>query len=48
MRVHLGGVDEARRLKPTIPLVGEGGIELHDEWELERPLGDGPAVREAG
>jgi GNAT superfamily N-acetyltransferase len=36
--VHLGAVDQARAQKPSIPLVGNHGIELHDELELERPL----------
>src|SRR5512143_1393534 len=30
-----GAVDRARRQKPAIPVVGEGGIPLHDEIELE-------------
>ena len=36
--VHRGGVDEARPLKPVIPLVGKHGIELHDELVLTREL----------
>ena len=33
--VRAGAVDEARRtLKPTLPLLGEHGIEMHDEIEL--------------
>jgi GNAT superfamily N-acetyltransferase len=36
--VHRGAVDEARRLKPAIPLVGAHGIPLHDELELELEL----------
>ncbi|BAD40429.1 GNAT family N-acetyltransferase [Symbiobacterium thermophilum] len=36
--VHPGAIDEARRLKPTIPLVGEHGIPIHDELELEKRL----------
>ncbi len=36
--VHRGAVDEARRLKPQIPIVGEHEIEVHDELELERWL----------
>lgn len=35
---HVGAVDRARSLKPSIPLVGEGGIEIHDELELEQRL----------
>jgi hypothetical protein len=31
-------VDEARRLKPEIPRVGESGIPLRDELELELDL----------
>jgi GNAT superfamily N-acetyltransferase len=37
--VHPGAVDEARRVKPSIPLVGEHGIPLHDEVEFELRLG---------
>ena len=36
--VHRGAVDEARALKPEIPLTGEDGIEIHDEIELAREL----------
>jgi ribosomal protein S18 acetylase RimI-like enzyme len=36
--VHAGAVDEARRLKPEIPLTGEHGIPIHDELELELVL----------
>jgi len=35
---HRGAVDDARRLKPSIPLVGEHGIEIHDELEYELAL----------
>jgi len=34
--LYPGAVDEARRVKPTIPLVGNHGIPLHDELELEK------------
>ena len=37
--VHPGAVDDARRLKPSIPLVGEHGIPIRDELELELELG---------
>lgn len=30
-----GAVDEARKIKPEIPLIGELGIPIHDEIELE-------------
>ena len=33
--VRLGAVDESRRIKPTIPAVGENGIPIRDEIELE-------------
>lgn len=36
--VHRGAVDEARRLEPEIPTVGEHGIGLHDEVELDLEL----------
>ena len=33
--IRVRAVDEARRtLKPTIPVIGEHGIEMHDELEL--------------
>ena len=32
--VRLGAVDEARRIKPEIPLTGEDGIPIRDEIEL--------------
>jgi ribosomal protein S18 acetylase RimI-like enzyme len=34
--VYPGAVDEARKLKPTIPEIGSDGIPLHDEIELEK------------
>jgi ribosomal protein S18 acetylase RimI-like enzyme len=36
--VHPGAADRARLLKPSIPEVGEFGIPIHDELELERLL----------
>jgi ribosomal protein S18 acetylase RimI-like enzyme len=33
--VHPGAVDEARRIKPQIPVVGDHGIDVHDEVEFE-------------
>jgi ribosomal protein S18 acetylase RimI-like enzyme len=32
--LHPGAVDEARLLKPSIPLIGDRGIPIHDEIEL--------------
>jgi GNAT superfamily N-acetyltransferase len=39
--VHAGAVDRARALKPEIPLIGEDGVEIHDELELQLTLRDG-------
>ena len=36
--VNRGAVDRSRSLKPSIPLVGAGGIPIRDEIELELPL----------
>jgi len=36
--VHRNAAEEARKLKPQIPLVGEHGIPLRDEIELEMML----------
>ena len=36
--IHHGAVDMARRLKPTIPQIGHGGVPVHDEIELELSL----------
>ena len=36
--VHLAAIDEARKLKPSIPLVGENDIPIHDELEFELML----------
>jgi ribosomal protein S18 acetylase RimI-like enzyme len=33
-----GAVDRARSLKPSIPLIGEHGIAIHDELVLQRLL----------
>jgi hypothetical protein len=35
--VREGAVDEARQMKPSIPLVGKNGVPITDEIELERP-----------
>ena len=36
--VNVGVVDDARKKKPEIPLVGEGGVEIHDEIVMELPI----------
>jgi GNAT superfamily N-acetyltransferase len=33
--VHRGAVNQSRKIKPSIPLIGENGIPLRDEIELE-------------
>jgi ribosomal protein S18 acetylase RimI-like enzyme len=39
VEVRRGAVDDLRRsTKPSIPLVGLGGVEMHDELELARGL----------
>ena len=37
--VRPGAVDQARRIKPSIPMVGNYGIARHDEIEMMRVLG---------
>jgi hypothetical protein len=34
-------VEQGRRIKPSIPLVGENGIPIRDELELELALAPG-------
>jgi N-acetylglutamate synthase-like GNAT family acetyltransferase len=36
--IYPGAVDNARMVKPSIPLAGENGIPIHDEIELELHL----------
>ena len=38
VRVHRNAIEESRRLKPEIPLIGEHGIPIRDEIELETVL----------
>jgi hypothetical protein len=38
IQVRLGAVDEARKLKPSIPTVGECGIAMRDELDLCRMI----------
>jgi GNAT superfamily N-acetyltransferase len=38
--ISRGAVDEARRIKPAIPLYGENGIPIHDEITLSRKFRD--------
>jgi len=36
--VHKGAVDNARKIKPNIPLLGDDGTPIHDELEYELRL----------
>lgn len=36
--VHAGAIDDARRVTPSIPPLGERGIPMHDEIELRKVL----------
>jgi GNAT superfamily N-acetyltransferase len=36
--LHIGAVNESRKIKPEIPLLGNDGIPIRDEIELEFPL----------
>jgi len=36
--VHRNAIEKSRRLKPEIPLIGNAGIPLRDEIELEMML----------
>jgi GNAT superfamily N-acetyltransferase len=38
IKIHRHAVDESRKLKPSIPLLGEFGIQIRDEIELEMLL----------
>jgi DNA-3-methyladenine glycosylase I len=38
VKVNRGAVDESRKIKPSIPLIGMYNIPLRDEIELEIPL----------
>jgi GNAT superfamily N-acetyltransferase len=42
IHIRLEAVDEARRLKPGIPTIGEFGLPIHDELDLCRVLDDRP------
>ena len=42
VEVRRGAIDEIRHtIKPSIPLIGHGGVEMHDEIELRRPISGG-------
>lgn len=37
--VHAGSIEQSRKLKPSIPLIGQYGIPIRDEIEFEMMLG---------
>jgi GNAT superfamily N-acetyltransferase len=37
--IHIGAIEESRKLKAEIPLVGYNGIPILDEIELEKTIG---------
>ncbi len=38
IKVNVGAIDEARKIKPSIPLIGNFGIAIHDEIVMEREV----------
>ena len=36
--IHVNALEQSRKLKPSISLIGRDGIPLRDEIELELPL----------
>ena len=38
VELNLGAIDEARKTKPQIPLIGDRGVEIHDEFVMELEL----------
>jgi GNAT superfamily N-acetyltransferase len=44
-RIHQGAVARSRTLKPSIPMIGLGGIPLRDEIEMYKPLIRGANAR---
>jgi ribosomal protein S18 acetylase RimI-like enzyme len=38
IRIYPNSIEATRRLKPSLPLVGENNISLRDELELEMTL----------
>ncbi|MBU0743267.1 GNAT family N-acetyltransferase [bacterium] len=39
--IRVNGMENIRRLKPGVPLIGNYGIPVNDEIEMEKILGDG-------
>lgn len=38
VRIHPDAMDRVRKIKPSVPENGKGGVPLRDMWELEKPL----------
>ena len=37
-KIYKNAMDEVRKVKPDVPLIGENGIPLKDEIELQKEL----------
>ncbi len=42
LALHVGGIVRDRKVKPEIPAIGEHGIFIHDEIELQKVLRPDP------
>ena len=38
IKTYYNSMDEVRKIKPSVPLIGENGIPLNDEIELQKEL----------
>lgn len=47
-RLFPNRVQQSRKMKPSIPELGDGGIPIRDEIELEKKLNPGSNYKEAG
>ena len=45
IKLYPNAMDEVRKTKPDVPLIGENGIPLNDEIELEKNLADKACVK---
>ena len=37
-KIYKDAMDEVRKVKPNVPIIGENGIPLRDELELEKDI----------
>jgi ribosomal protein S18 acetylase RimI-like enzyme len=47
-RLFPGRMQQVRQMKPSLPLIGDGGIPIRDEIELEKILSEENSSAEAG